>query len=78
MGWSGGLTRFLLVSAVLMVPLTTSAQEAVLSGTVIDSTGAVLPGVTITAVNTATGNTFVAVTDERGVYRVTLAPACTG
>ena len=35
-----------------------------------DSTGAVLPGVTITAVNTATGNTFVAVTDERGVYRV--------
>ena len=53
-----------------VVPLTTSAQEAVLSGTVVDSTGAVLPGVTITAVNTATGNTFVAVTDERGVYRV--------
>ena len=38
-------------------------------GTVTDSTGAVLPGVTITAVNTATGNTFVDVTDERGVYR---------
>ena len=36
----------------------------------VDSTGAVLPGVTITAVNTATGNTFAAVTDERGVYRV--------
>ena len=70
MGWSGLLQRFLLVSAVLTVPLIASAQEAVLSGTVTDSTGGVLTGVTITAVNTATGNTFVAVTDERGVYRV--------
>ena len=70
MGWSGVLKRFLLVSAVLTVPLTASAQEAVLSGTVTDSTGGVLAGVTITAVNTATGNTFAAVTDERGVYRV--------
>ena len=70
MGWSGVLKPFLLVSAVLVIPLAASAQEAVLSGTVTDSTGAVLPGATITAVNTATGNTFVAVTDERGVYRV--------
>jgi hypothetical protein len=70
MGWSGFLKQFLFVSAVLIVPVTASAQEAVLSGTVVDSTGGVLPGVTITAVNVATGNTFVAVTDERGVYRV--------
>jgi hypothetical protein len=30
----------------------------------------VLPGVTVTALLEATGNTFVAVTDERGVYRM--------
>ena len=40
------------------------------TGTVADSTGGVLPGVTITALLEATGNTFVAVTDERGVYRL--------
>src|SRR5258705_9312240 len=53
-----------------VVPLAASAEEATLSGTVPDSTGGVLPGVTITATHTATGNTFVAVTDERGGYRV--------
>ncbi len=35
-----------------------------------DSTGGVLPGVTVTAVHEATGNTFVGVTDERGVFRI--------
>jgi hypothetical protein len=46
------------------------AQEAVLSGTVVDSTGGVLPGVTVRAVHEATGNTFEAVTDERGFFRI--------
>ena len=46
------------------------AQEAVLTGTISDSTGGVLPGVTITAVHVATGNNFVAVTDDRGGYRI--------
>ena len=41
-----------------------------LTGTITDSTGAVLPGVTVTASNEATGNKFVGVTDERGIYRV--------
>jgi hypothetical protein len=53
-----------------MLPLGAFAQEATLSGTVTDSTGGVLPGVTITATHTATGNTFVAVTDEKGGYRI--------
>jgi hypothetical protein len=52
------------------LPQLASAQEAVLSGTVTDLTGAVLPGVTITAVHQATGNKFTGVTDERGVYRL--------
>ena len=42
------------------------AQDAVLTGTVTDATGGVLPGVTVTAVNDATGNTFVGVTDGTG------------
>src|SRR5215510_11701368 len=58
------------VGLLLALPAAALAQEAVLSGTVTDSTGGVLPGVTITATHTATGNTFVAVTDERGGYRV--------
>ena len=35
-----------------------------------DSTGAVLPGVTVQAQHEATGNTFEAVTDARGSYRM--------
>ena len=63
--------RFLIVGAfLLMVPATGSAQEAILTGTVTDSTGAVLPGVTVTVLHDATGNRFVGVTDERGIYRI--------
>jgi len=55
--------------AVLALPLAALAQEAVISGTVADSTGGVLPGTVITAVHDATGNTFEAVADERGAFR---------
>jgi len=61
---------FVVPLLVASLPTLASAQEAVLSGTVTDATGAVLPGVTITAVHQATGNKFNAVTDERGVYRI--------
>ncbi len=46
------------------------AQEAALIGIVTDTTGAVLPGVTVTAVHEATGNTFEAVTDGAGSFRL--------
>jgi Carboxypeptidase regulatory-like domain/TonB dependent receptor len=62
--------RFLLVCAILALPGIGYAQEAVLTGTVTDSTGAVLPGVTVTAVLEATGNIFEAVTDSRGTYTI--------
>ncbi|MBI4888630.1 MAG: TonB-dependent receptor [Acidobacteria bacterium] len=55
---------------VLAFPLAGYAQDAVLTGTVTDATGAVLPGVTVTAVNDATGNTFLGVTDGVGAYRI--------
>jgi hypothetical protein len=66
--------RLLVVSAIVAViatlPAAGYAQEAMLTGTVIDSTGAVLPGVTITAVHLASGNTFVGLTDARGAYQI--------
>src|SRR5687767_6256501 len=58
------------VAALLVAPVAGYAQEATLTGTITDSTGGVLPGVTVTAVHEATGNRFVAVTDERGIYRI--------
>src|SRR5688572_6952393 len=63
---SGVLTAVLVIS----MPLLGHAQEATFTGTITDTTGAVLPGVTVTAVHEATGNKFVAVTDERGAYRI--------
>src|SRR5262249_52429675 len=62
--------RLLVVGAILSLPAAGFAQEATLGGTVTDSTGGVLPGVTITAVHEASGNTFEAVTDQRGAFRI--------
>jgi hypothetical protein len=63
------LTR-VLVCVVLLLPVRGYGQEAAFSGTVTDSTGGVLPGVTITAVNAASGNIFTTVTDDRGEFRL--------
>jgi hypothetical protein len=54
------------------LPVLAHAQEATLSGTVTDTTGATLPGVTVRAVHEASGNTFEVVTDSRGDYRLPL------
>jgi hypothetical protein len=64
------LKRVPLVLLVLLVPVGAYAQEATFTGTVTDSTGGVLPGVTITAVHEATGNTFTGVTSDRGEFRL--------
>jgi carboxypeptidase family protein len=67
----GRVCRWMLVViSVLALPGVGLAQEATISGTVADSTGAVVPGATIIAVHEVTGNTFEAVTDERGGYRI--------
>jgi hypothetical protein len=60
------------ILAALVTGLATAAfaQEAVLTGTITDSTGAVLPGVTMQATQEATGNNFESVTDGSGVYRI--------
>ena len=64
------LRSMLIATAILVWPAIGYAQDSVVNGTVTDSTGGVLPGVTLTALHTATGNTFLGVTDERGVYRI--------
>src|SRR5262245_8449427 len=70
----GRLVWVTLVCGLFALPVLASAQVAALDATVIgtvrDNTGAVLPGVTVTATNEAQGTTFVGVTDEMGVYRV--------
>src|SRR5712691_1921192 len=65
--------RLVCVSAMLTwlaMSAVVHAQEATVTGTVTDTTGGVLPGVTIKAVNEASGNSFEAVTDARGAYRI--------
>src|SRR5262245_14368283 len=65
--------RLTLVGAILTIlvlPVAGYAQEANISGTVTDSTGAVLPVVTVRALHLATGNTFETVTDARGAYQI--------
>src|SRR5262249_35761275 len=73
------MSRF--VTAVLLVCLILSAEcfgqstNATVSGTVSDSSGAVLPGVSVTATNNATGVVTSVVTNEAGAYNfVSLLP----
>ena len=60
------LLRWLMVGVMLALPVVAQAQEATLNGTVSDTTGGALPGVTVRAVHEASGNSFEAVTDARG------------
>ena len=63
--------RGLLIAVALSVLAVPSyGQEATFTGTATDSTGSVLPGVTITAVHEASGNVFTTVTDGRGQFRL--------
>src|SRR5262249_27232957 len=58
-----------LVSTVAYAQVTSS-----LSGTVTDSSGAVLPGADIVAKADETGTTFTAVTNERGAFNIPAMP----
>ena len=67
------LFPWVLALAILFaVPGALFAQEATATGTITDATGGVLPGVTVTATNEESGNTFVAVTDGEGRFRLPL------
>src|SRR5882672_5150995 len=60
----------LVIGLIVMLPAAGYAQDSTMTGTATDSTGGVLPGATVTATNVESGNTFVAVTDERGNFRL--------
>ncbi len=73
----GRLTRWSLgVLLLVLVPLPLVAQvtTADVVGTVTDSTGAFLPGVTVTARSEATGNVETAVTDGGGNFQILRLP----
>jgi hypothetical protein len=60
----------LALAAVSGAPIAAQQQLGAIQGTVTDANRAVLPGVTVTVTNLATGITRTAVTNETGVYRV--------
>lgn len=64
----------ILAIAVLCGPAYAQGGLAELRGTVADSSGGVLPGVTIVATHVATGTSRVIVTSERGTYAMLALP----
>jgi hypothetical protein len=66
------LTRGWLTAAVFFIAAGSLFAQATstISGRVVDQEGAVLPGVTLTVANTATGVTRTTVTNEEGLYLV--------
>ena len=66
---------FLVTTFLCLAPLAGWAQEASIIGQVTDDTGAVLPGVTVTATSPALQvKEVIDVTNERGEYRLTPLP----
>jgi hypothetical protein len=58
----------------LAVPASAQVRQAELAGTVTDASGAVLPGVIVSAIFVATKETRTAVTDGEGKYRFNVLP----
>jgi outer membrane receptor protein involved in Fe transport len=63
-----------LVAAVAVASAAAQSATGSIEGSIVDQTGAVMPGVTITAVQTSTGLTRTAVSDENGLFRIPLLP----
>ena len=49
-------------------------STATVSGTITDESKAVLPGVTVTAIDHQTGRQYAGVSDDRGIYRLVNMP----
>src|SRR4051812_50127448 len=65
-----------LVIVLVAVPLFAQSQATtgVIEGTVVDASGAAVPGVTVTVKNIATGYEVVVLTDAAGRFRAGLLP----
>jgi hypothetical protein len=70
------ISRALLVGTILLLAATNTWAQATaqINGTVMDSSGGVLPGVTVVAVQTDTGFRRESVTDESGAYALLNLP----
>ena len=68
------ILSLVLAFASLFIAVPALAQNAQISGTLKDQSGAILPGATITAKNLATGLARTVVTDATGEYRVPALP----
>jgi hypothetical protein len=66
-----------LLVCVAHIPLWSQATTATISGTVTDASGAVVPGITVTAVNPETNLSRTATTDEFGGYSIKFLPVGT-
>lgn len=71
--------RFLFAALLLTLALSGQLQaqsdRGTITGTIIDAAGAVVPGATLTLMNTATGSVYSTVTTETGNYTVPSLPA---
>jgi hypothetical protein len=72
--------RSLIVLALFFTPAAASAQRATtgtITGKIVDTSGAVLPGATVTASSPEALGQFTAVSDENGFFRITSLPPAT-
>src|SRR6059036_1336081 len=75
LGFGGETMRRLFVAAALLMSFACmqafgQSSNATVSGTIEDSSHAVLPGATVTATNIATGIVTTAVSNEAGAYNI--------
>ena len=73
------MSRILTILLALLVMATSAfaqsqAINGTIEGTIFDDQNSVLPGVTVTVVNTGTGDTRVVVTNDSGLFRALLLP----
>ncbi len=64
------LLALCLLLGLVIAPVEAQETSGAINGTVSDETGAILPGVTVTATNTANGRVSTATTDSAGTYRL--------
>src|ERR1051326_4972172 len=62
------VTRFLLVLVVCLAPAWTQSSNGSVRGTVLDSSQAVIPNVTVALTNTTTGVELKTITNDAGLY----------
>jgi outer membrane receptor protein involved in Fe transport len=72
-----GACLFALVVSFISAPASAQVVTGSIEGTVVDASGGVLPGATVTVSSRATGLTRSAVSDSAGLFRVPLLPVGT-